>query len=142
MTKEKAIRTAANNIWTGAITRRAAEVIDEIIDRGDAHVLLSDLIQLAKTECESEDVAFEEVLRRLEGLAEQSRLAACVLMMHFLPIVSETYLHGVCDSIGLWIWHCESPKLTEHLRLMAQSQTDPKYRRIFEDLVNRGSSGE
>src|SRR4051812_463217 len=54
---------------------------------------------------------------------------------HLLPIAGELRMHDVFDSIGLWIWHCDSERLTDHLKRIAQSEEDPDMRSHYEWLI-------
>ena len=134
------IKDAAGGIWAEALTQLTRDQVDKIVDRGDGSLLLSEVLRIAKTACESEDEAVSATMSKLEKLAEETKATACVLMMHLSPIAGDHRMHHIYDAIDLWIWDCDSPKLTEQLRLMAQSEKDPSIRRHYESLANRSSA--
>src|SRR3954447_11535293 len=85
--------------------------------------------------CTTDEQAVRQIMLKLELLAKASEPLACILMTHLLPIAGELRMHDVFDSIGLWIWHCDSERLTDHLKRIAQSEEDPDMRSHYEWLI-------
>ena len=71
----------------------------------------------------------------LEAIADKSNPIACVLMAHLWPFASALRMHDICDSIDIWVSHCNLPKVRRHLLMLASSEPDDGIRRHYEQMA-------
>ena len=126
---------AADAIQRRIHTPEALDLIERAVARGDARELASGVVAAERRLCTSDEDAVERAMQDLEALANLSKPTGCALMACLWPLVDELYLHAESDSIDLWIWNCDSDKLTGYLKQIALSEKDADCRRHMEAII-------
>jgi hypothetical protein len=131
---------AADAIENSAFSKPILELLDRIIDRGSAQELVSEIVSRQHSSgAAADERALSRAHRLLASLGNVSEPIACRLFAHLYPLASECRMHGVCDSIDLWMAHCDSDALTGYLKLIAQSEPDLKMRRHYDTWIGNKS---
>jgi hypothetical protein len=114
--------------------------LDSIVDRNDGSRLVSEVIASVSVSGKTDEEAVVRTMLHLESLAKTSRPTACVLMAYLWPIADDLFMHAVCDSIDLWIWECDSDRLTSQLKRIALLEEDADKRRHYESFIENRSA--
>jgi hypothetical protein len=131
---------AADAIQNSAFAQPILELLDRIVDRGGAQELVSEIVSRQHASgAAAEERAVSQAHRLLESLGNASEPIACRLLAHLYPVASERRMHDVCNSIDLWMAHCDSDALTRYLKLIIQSEPDPKMRRHYDTWIGNKS---
>jgi hypothetical protein len=124
------------------LSQEKLDALNSIVARNGSSFLVDDLISKEKAAGRNEEDAVSKTMLHLESLGDTAPVLACVLMAHLLPIAGRLFMHDICDSIGLWIFHHPSDELARQLRLIAASQTNPGVRKNYERLAESIDNGQ
>jgi hypothetical protein len=126
---------AVGAISLGNVAQSALEVLDAMVEGGQVAQLASAVLSAEQLSCATKEDAVRQTMRKFESLAATSQPTACALMARLWPVASGLFMHDVCDAIDLWIASCASDTLSDQLKLMAQSESDPNNRRHYEEWI-------
>lgn len=138
--KTNELAQAAECIQKEMCGQDSLSLLIEIIDRGDAPILVTRLVELGRSSGKDERSAVTQAMRSLESLARLSPWIACTLMAYLWPLSSDLRMHDIWDAIGLWIVGCDAEELTKQLTRICQSEGNRTMRSKYEELLRSRES--
>ncbi len=133
---ENEIGRATGAIESGKISQDDVALLKRLIVLEKSDLLVGSLVSRELAFAQTEDCAYTRIMSMLESLGNHDCETACILMAHLWPIAGKVSgLHDVCDGIGLWIYHCDSPLLTNEIRRLATSHPEMGARKYYEGLL-------
>jgi hypothetical protein len=132
---------AVDAIRKGVHKESSVDLLNRIISRGDGPELVSELIAIERISHMTDEEAVSHAMRHLEALEQASSDTACMLMTSLWPIAGDLFMHHIWDAIDLYVWHCDSERLTSHLKRIAKTEEDAGQRRHLESLIQERGKG-
>jgi hypothetical protein len=134
--KENDIIDAVRAIHSANFSRRALDLLDQIIDQQAVSRLVSVLVSNARESGKTQEDALEQAMAELESLGNTSKPVACILMASLWPIAAAVVgMHDICDAIDLWIDDCNSERLNTQLEFLARSVGDGRIRKHYDEWI-------
>lgn len=134
-----AVRTdttrAAEAIHKEDFSPESLRLISKAISEDDGIKIIQELIQLIKNSGLSEDETLDKIDSLLIALEPHDQLSALVLMLYLWPIVGDTYMHHIWDSIIIWVCSNMSDALRSHLQRIISREQDDDMRHAYADLM-------
>ena len=117
-------------------SERGVRLLADAVGRNEAWHLVESGLQSLKERGLNDDASTDGMHRLIESLADHDMVSALVLMAYLWSIAGELYMHHICDSIDLWMWHNMSVAVKPHLQLLIGNVKEERLKKHYTLWLN------